>query len=270
MTGGGRGEGGVKPHRRTRGDCALGESEACSPARAEIDALAGATVTEFGANWCGICAGAQPAIVASFAAHPAVRHLKIEDGPGCPLGRSFRVRLWRRWCSCATALKSRASCGLPMPGRSKQMASPRWPDVTIMQQAITHVAVDERGSGLVEFTSQVRAFVDQQSIRTGLLTVFCRHTSASLLIQENADPSVRRDLECYFATLAPEDSTRYEHDTEGLDDMPAHLRTALTQVQLSILVEHGRMVLGTWQEIHLFEHRRAAHRRDIVLHLIGE
>ncbi|GAU05585.1 secondary thiamine-phosphate synthase enzyme YjbQ [Burkholderia stabilis] len=139
-----------------------------------------------------------------------------------------------------------------------------------MQQAITHIAVDTHGSGLVEFTSQVRAFVDQQSIRTGLLTVFCRHTSASLLIQENADPSVRRDLERYFATLAPEDDTRYEHDTEGSDDMPAHLRTALTQVQLSIPVEHGRMVLGTWQGIYLFEHRRGAHRRDIVLHLIGE
>lgn len=103
-----------------------------------------------------------------------------------------------------------------------------------MQQTITHIAVEARGRGLVEFTPQVRAFVDQQAIRTGLLTVFCRHTSASLLIQENADPSVQRDLERYFATLAPEDDTRYEHDTEGSDDMPAHLRTALTQVQLSI------------------------------------
>ncbi|HDR8926425.1 TPA: YjbQ family protein [Burkholderia vietnamiensis] len=139
-----------------------------------------------------------------------------------------------------------------------------------MQQTITHIAVEARGRGLVEFTPQVREFVDQQAIRTGLLTVFCRHTSASLLIQENADPSVQRDLERYFATLAPEDDTRYEHDTEGSDDMPAHLRTALTQVQLSIPVEHGRMVLGTWQGIYLFEHRRAAHRRDIVLHLIGE
>ncbi|MDN7675470.1 secondary thiamine-phosphate synthase enzyme YjbQ [Burkholderia oklahomensis] len=139
-----------------------------------------------------------------------------------------------------------------------------------MQQSIQHITVEARGCGLVEFTPQVRAFVEQQSIRTGLLTVFCRHTSASLLIQENADPSVQRDLERYFATLAPEDGSRYEHDTEGPDDMPAHLRTALTQVQLSIPVEHGRMVLGTWQGIYLFEHRRAAHRRDIVLHLIGE
>ncbi|KVN96530.1 secondary thiamine-phosphate synthase enzyme YjbQ [Burkholderia ubonensis] len=139
-----------------------------------------------------------------------------------------------------------------------------------MKQAIQHVIVDARGRGLIEFTSQVRAFVDQQSIRTGLLTVYCRHTSASLLIQENADPSVQRDLERYFEALAPEDSSRYEHDTEGPDDMPAHLRTALTQVQLSIPVEHGRMVLGTWQGIYLFEHRCAAHQRDIVLHLIGE
>ncbi|KWE45530.1 hypothetical protein WL76_30085 [Burkholderia ubonensis] len=139
-----------------------------------------------------------------------------------------------------------------------------------MKQAIQHVIVDARGRGLIEFTSQVRAFVDQQSIRTGLLTVYCRHTSASLLIQENADPSVQRDLERYFEALAPEDSSRYEHDTEGPDDMPAHLRTALTQVQLSIPVELGRMVLGTWQGIYLFEHRRAAHQRDIVLHLIGE
>ncbi|KVO80313.1 hypothetical protein WL40_32150 [Burkholderia ubonensis] len=139
-----------------------------------------------------------------------------------------------------------------------------------MKQAIQHVIVDARGRGLIEFTSQVRAFVDQQSVRTGLLTVYCRHTSASLLIQENADPSVQRDLERYFEALAPEDSSRYEHDTEGPDDMPAHLRTALTQVQLSIPVEHGRMVLGTWQGIYLFEHRRAAHQRDIVLHLIGE
>ena len=114
-----------------------------------------------------------------------------------------------------------------------------------MQQAITHIGIDTRGSGLVEFTSQVRAFVDQHAISTGLLTVFCRHTSASLLIQENADASVQRDIERYFATLAPEDATRYEHDTEGTDDMPAHLRTALTQVQLSIPVEQGRMVLGT-------------------------
>jgi secondary thiamine-phosphate synthase enzyme len=127
-----------------------------------------------------------------------------------------------------------------------------------------------RARGLVDISAGVRAFVREQGIATGLLTVFCRHTSASLLIQENADPSVRRDLERYFDELAPEDPQRYEHDTEGPDDMPAHLRTALTQTQLSIPVEHGEPVLGTWQGIYLFEHRRHASPRDIVLHLIGE
>lgn len=139
-----------------------------------------------------------------------------------------------------------------------------------MKQAIQHIGVATRGRGLIDFTRQVRAFVEQQPIRTGLLTVFCRHTSASLLIQENADASVQRDIERYFEEIAPEDPARYEHDTEGPDDMPAHLRTVLTQVQLSIPVEQGRMVLGTWQGIYLFEHRRVAHHRDIVVHLIGE
>jgi secondary thiamine-phosphate synthase enzyme len=139
-----------------------------------------------------------------------------------------------------------------------------------MRQAIHHLSVKARSRGLVEFTGEVRRFVDGEGIRTGLLTLFCRHTSASLLIQENADPSVQRDLERYFASLAPEDAERYEHDAEGPDDMPAHLRTALTQVQLSVPVEHGQMVLGTWQGLYLFEHRRHTQHRDIVLHLIGE
>lgn len=138
-----------------------------------------------------------------------------------------------------------------------------------MRQALHHLEVDTHGRGLVEITAQVREFVDQQSIDTGVLTLFCRHTSASLLIQENADPSVRRDLERYFESIAPEDPQRYQHDTEGPDDMPAHLRTALTQVQLSIPVEHGQPVLGTWQGIYLFEHRQRAHTRDIVLHVFG-
>ncbi|RZF25498.1 YjbQ family protein [Paraburkholderia sp. UYCP14C] len=139
-----------------------------------------------------------------------------------------------------------------------------------MRQVINHLSVQARGRGLVEFTDDVRRFVDDTDIRTGLLTLFCRHTSASLLIQENADSSVRRDLERYFESLAPEDDARYEHDTEGPDDMPAHLRTALTQVQLSVPVEHGRMLLGTWQGLYLFEHRRHPQPRDIVLHLLGE
>jgi secondary thiamine-phosphate synthase enzyme len=107
-------------------------------------------------------------------------------------------------------------------------------------------------------------------VTTGLLTVFCRHTSASLLIQENAAAEVRSDLEAFFEHLAPEDPTRYAHDDEGPDDMPAHLRAALTQVQLAIPVVGGRMVLGTWQGIYLFEHRRPGHLRQIALHLIGE
>jgi secondary thiamine-phosphate synthase enzyme len=138
-----------------------------------------------------------------------------------------------------------------------------------MQQALHHLHVRAHTRGLVDITKQVREFVAGQAIEVGLLTIFCRHTSASLLIQENADPSVRGDIERYFATIAPEDAHRYEHDTEGLDDMPAHLRTALTQVQLSIPVEEGALVLGTWQGIYLFEHRRETSTRDIVLHLIG-
>jgi secondary thiamine-phosphate synthase enzyme len=122
----------------------------------------------------------------------------------------------------------------------------------------------------MEITSDVRAWLEGQSITTGLLTLFCRHTSASLVIQENAARAVRADLEKFFASLAPEDPDRYEHDDEGPDDMPAHLRTALTGVQLSIPVSQGRMALGTWQGIYLFEHRRRPHEREIALHFLGE
>jgi len=124
--------------------------------------------------------------------------------------------------------------------------------------------------GLVDFTREVRAWVGAQEVTTGLLTVFCKHTSASLLIQENAAPEVRTDLEAFFEQIAPEDPGRYAHDDEGPDDMPAHLRTALTQVQLSIPVLDGEPALGTWQGIYLFEHRQQSHRREIVLHLLGE
>jgi secondary thiamine-phosphate synthase enzyme len=106
-------------------------------------------------------------------------------------------------------------------------------------------------------------------MQIGLLTIFCRHTSASLLIQENADPTVRSDIEAYFDRIAPEGGA-YRHNSEGSDDMPAHLKTALTQVQLSIPVIEGRLGLGTWQGIYLFEHRARPHRREILLHLIGE
>jgi secondary thiamine-phosphate synthase enzyme len=139
-----------------------------------------------------------------------------------------------------------------------------------MQQAVHPLHVASRGRGLIEITATVREWVDKQQIGTGLLTLFCRHTSASLVIQENADPDVRADLQTFFERLAPEDSQRYRHNTEEPDDMPAHLRAALTQSQLSIPIMEGKLMLGTWQGIYLFEHRRNPHRREIVLHLIGE
>jgi secondary thiamine-phosphate synthase enzyme len=140
----------------------------------------------------------------------------------------------------------------------------------MIRQASHSLTVETRGQGLFEISDQVLRWVDAQRIEEGLLTLFCRHTSASLLIQENAARAVRSDLQAYFAAIAPEDPDRYAHDDEGPDDMPAHLRTALTGVQLSIPVRDGRPVLGTWQGIYLFEHRRRPHRREVALHLIGE
>lgn len=137
-----------------------------------------------------------------------------------------------------------------------------------MKQAAHSFEVTTRGQGLYECTSSISQWVRQQQMQTGLLTVFCRHTSASLLIQENADPTVRVDLKAYFDRIAPEDGP-YAHDSEGPDDMPAHLKTALTQVQLSIPLVNGQLALGTWQGIYLFEHRVRPHRREIVLHLMG-
>lgn len=139
-----------------------------------------------------------------------------------------------------------------------------------MRQATSVLNVRTRRRGLVELTSEIRSWVSEQAVRSGLLTVFCRHTSASLLIQENAAPEVRSDLEAFFEHIAPEDPARYAHNDEGPDDMPAHLRAALTQVQLSIPVVDSRLALGTWQGIYLFEHRQRPHERQLVLHLIGE
>jgi secondary thiamine-phosphate synthase enzyme len=139
-----------------------------------------------------------------------------------------------------------------------------------MQQAMHHLHVETKGKGLFEFTAEVNRWLAAQKIETGLLTLFCRHTSASLLVQENADPDVQKDLLTFFENISPEGKGLYVHDTEGPDDMPAHIRTALTQVQLAIPVETHRLALGTWQGIYLFEHRAGAHRRDIVLHLLGE
>lgn len=139
-----------------------------------------------------------------------------------------------------------------------------------MRQSMHLLTVRAPRRGLVEFTAEVRRWLGEQSISSGMLTLFCRHTSASLLIQENAAPAVRRDLEKFFDGLAPEGAGLYEHDDEGPDDMPAHLKTALTQVHLGVPVMKGRLMLGTWQGIYLFEHRDRPGEREIVLHLVGE
>ena len=140
----------------------------------------------------------------------------------------------------------------------------------MLQQSIGRMIVHAPRQGLHEITDEVVRWVSEQDHRSGLLTLFCRHTSASLLIQENAARAARRDLEDYFARIAPENPSLYSHNDEGPDDMPAHLRTALTSTQLSVPVEDGRMLLGTWQGIYLFEHRREPSPRTIALHLVGE
>ena len=139
-----------------------------------------------------------------------------------------------------------------------------------MRQFTGILKISTSGRGLVEITREVAAWATECALNTGLLTLLCRHTSASLVIQENAAPDVRTDLEAYFERIAPEDPRRYAHDDEGPDDMPAHIRAALTGVQLSIPLIGGRLALGTWQGIYLFEHRRSPRRREIAMHLIGE
>ena len=138
-----------------------------------------------------------------------------------------------------------------------------------MRQEQHRLSFQTRGQGLLDVTAEVAAWLDSQPVRDGLLTLFLRHTSASLTIQENADPDVLFDLEAFFKRLVPEDARLYRHGTEGPDDMPAHIKAALTQTQLAIPVAEGRLLLGTWQGIYLFEHRARPHRREIVLHLIG-
>ncbi len=138
-----------------------------------------------------------------------------------------------------------------------------------MRQASGRTILSTRGKGLVDFTAAAVDFVAGTGIAEGVLTLFCRHTSASLLVQENADPDVQTDLKRFFEAVAPE-GAGYVHGSEGPDDMPAHIRAALTQTQLSIPVLDGAMVLGTWQGVYLFEHRRAPHRRTVAMHLIGE
>ncbi len=139
-----------------------------------------------------------------------------------------------------------------------------------MKQAQDTITVGTRGQGLHEVTAEIADWVSRQGMDTGLLTVFCRHTSASLTIQENADTDVRRDLEAFFKRLVKEDPSLYRHTTEGPDDMPAHIRSALTDVSLTIPVSGGRLGLGTWQGIYLFEHRTRPHERRLILHLAGE
>ncbi len=138
-----------------------------------------------------------------------------------------------------------------------------------MRQIFHSVAVATRRAGLYEFTEQAADFVRGAKIADGLLTCFIRHTSASLLIQENADPDVQKDLQDFFAWLATS-GPRMRHTAEGPDDMPSHIRSALTQVSLGIPLRQGRLALGTWQGLYLFEHRDAPHRREVTMHLIGE
>jgi secondary thiamine-phosphate synthase enzyme len=138
-----------------------------------------------------------------------------------------------------------------------------------MRQATHILSFDTNGQGLAEITRDVVRWVGDQAMSEGLLTLFCRHTSASLVIQENAAPEVRTDLQEWIARVAPE-SRGYAHDDEGPDDMPAHLRSVLTGVQLSVPLMEGRLALGTWQGIYLWEHRRRPHRRQVALHLLGE
>ena len=139
-----------------------------------------------------------------------------------------------------------------------------------MKQFTHRLQIATRGKGLYAITREVEQWAGSQGVRTGLLTMFIQHTSASLTVQENADPDVVRDLGEFFERIVPEDADWYRHTVEGPDDMPAHIRAALTQTQLTIPLVDARLALGTWQGIYVFEHRARPHRRSIVLHLAGE
>jgi secondary thiamine-phosphate synthase enzyme len=140
----------------------------------------------------------------------------------------------------------------------------------MLRQALHELVIATRGRGLHEFTREVERWAEQNQFKDGLLTLHLQHTSASLLVQENADPDVRRDLEAFFQRLVPDGDPLFIHTTEGDDDMAAHIRTALTAVNLSIPVCGGRLALGTWQGIYLWEHRTRPHSRRVALHFIGE
>jgi len=140
----------------------------------------------------------------------------------------------------------------------------------MLRQSAHEIALSTRGRGFYDFTHSVQELVEKSGLKTGLATLHLQHTSASLLIQENADPEVRRDLERFFSKLTPDGDPLFQHTSEGDDDMPAHVRTALTAVNLSIPIVEQRLALGTWQGIYLWEHRLAPHRRRISVHLLGE
>jgi secondary thiamine-phosphate synthase enzyme len=139
-----------------------------------------------------------------------------------------------------------------------------------MKQAFHTVIIPTHGAQLYDFTAAAKKFVHGSGVMDGLLTCFIRHTSASLTIQENADPNVRRDLIAAFSRLAPEDERLYRHDEEGPDDMPSHIKSVLTQSSLGVPVQGGELVLGIWQALYLFEHRSAPHKREVLLHVIGD
>ena len=140
----------------------------------------------------------------------------------------------------------------------------------MLRQVLKELVIATRGRGFHEFTNELVMLVEGSNLFTGLATIHLQHTSASLLIQENADPEVRRDFERFFARLVPDGDLLFQHNSEGEDDMPAHIRTALTAVNLSIPIAQGELVLGTWQGVYLWEHRTAPHQRRVVVHLLGE
>jgi len=139
-----------------------------------------------------------------------------------------------------------------------------------MKQATYEISVKTQGRGLVNINDVIVSWAHGQGMTTGLLTIFIRHTSASLVIQENADPDVLTDLNAFLTRIVPDGDPHYRHSAEGDDDMPAHIRSVLTQTQLSIPLVQGQLALGTWQDVYLFEHRTAPHKRQVVLHLSGE
>ena len=139
-----------------------------------------------------------------------------------------------------------------------------------MRQAQSNLNIQTNGKGFVDITKRVSTWVGQQNLETGLLTVFITHTSASLMVQENADPDVLLDIETFFKRLVPEDPSMYRHTMEGPDDMPAHIRSFLTQTQLTIPLVSGRLALGTWQSVYICEHRDRPQNRQVLLHVVGE